>query len=95
MSSSATTNKDQLQFTNDDAASTGPVKKCILCGDTERQKSRYETWGGLERAYLESHLGHSPASNSYICKKHLLEARRYGHNKDHVPAWKERMLPIK
>ena len=50
--------------------------------------------GGLERAYLESHLRHS-ASNSYICKKHLLEARRYGHDKDHVPAWKERMPPIK
>ena len=95
MSSSATTNKDQLQFTNDDAASTGPVKKCILCGDTERQKSRYETWGGLERAYLESHLGHSPANNSYICKKHLVEARRYGHDKNHVPAWKERMPPKK
>ena len=42
--------------------------------------------GGLECAYLESDLGHSPASNSYICKKHLLEARRYGHDKDHVPA---------
>ena len=45
--------------------------------------------GGLEHTYLEHHLGHSPTDNSYLCKKHLLEARRYGHDKDYVPSWKE------
>ena len=24
-----------------------------------------------------------------MCKKHLLEDRRHGHNNDHVPSWKE------
>ena len=53
--------------------------------------------GGLERIYLEHHLGNSPTDNSYLCKKHLLEARRYGHDKDLVPSWKECMPnpPIK
>ena len=90
-------NWEWAPVTIDDAAGNESVKKCLLCGDTERQKSRYGTWGGLERTYLEHHLGHSPTDNSYLCKKHLLEARRYGHDKDHVPSWKECMPnpPIK
>lgn len=73
MSSSATATKTQPQSTTDDAADTESVKKCLLCGDTERQKSQYGTWEGLVRTYLEHHLGNSPTDNSYLCKKHLLE----------------------
>ena len=42
----------------------------------------------MERTYLEKHLGVSPHNKSFICKKHLVEARRHGHEQDHVPSWK-------
>ena len=87
--SSLSATGNQVQSTIDDLAGSELVKKCLLCGDRERQKSRYETWGELERAYLEKHLGYSPANNSYTCKKHLLEATRHGHDKEHIPSWKE------
>lgn len=67
------------------------LKECVLCGNPERQKSWYGTWRELKHEYLEKHLGSSPTDNSYICKKHLLEAKRYCHDKDHVPSWKECM----
>ena len=38
--------------------------------------------------YLEKHLGMSPQDSTFICKKHLVEARRHGHKYDHVPSWK-------
>ena len=65
-----------------------PIKECIICGNTDNQKSRYATWGKTERMYLEKHLGMSPQDSTFICKKHLVEARRHGHKYDHVPSWK-------
>ena len=65
-----------------------PFKECILCGNKDNQKSRYATWGTTERMYLEKHFGMSPQDNTFICKKHLVEARRHGHKYDHVPSWK-------
>ena len=38
--------------------------------------------------YLEKHLSMSPQDSPFICKKHLVEARRHGHKYDHVPSWK-------
>ena len=78
-----------MQIALDQLRSASP---CVVI---QKDKSQGMKHGGLERAYLESHLGHSPANNSYICKKRLVEARRYGHDKNHVPAWKERMPPKK
>ena len=42
----------------------------------------------MERVYLEKHLGVSPHNQCFICKKHLVEARRHGHELDHIPSWK-------
>lgn len=47
--------------------------------------------GTIRTCILRNPSGYSPINNSYICKKHLLEAKRHGHNKDHVPSWKEHM----
>ena len=42
----------------------------------------------MERTYLQHHLGTSLTDNDIICRKHLLEAQRHGHNIDHIPSWK-------
>ena len=43
---------------NDDAIpAENSTQSCVLCGDKERQKSRYATWGDIERTYLAKHLG--------------------------------------
>ena len=64
------------------------VKECILCGSKDNQQSRYDSWGKMECVYLEKHLGVSPHNQCFICKKHLVEARRHGHELDHIPSWK-------
>ena len=64
------------------------MKECILCGSKDNQQSRYDSWGKMERVYLEKHLGVSPHNQCFICKKHLVEARRHGHELDHIPSWK-------
>ena len=64
------------------------VKESILCGSKDNQQSRYDSWGKMERVYLEKHLGVSPHNRCFICKKHLVEACRHGHELDHIPSWK-------
>ena len=78
-----------LQSATGDLADDRSIKEYTLCGNKDRQKSRYGTWGEQECTYLEKHLGSSPTDNSYICKKHYFEAKRHGHEHEHVPSWKE------
>ena len=64
------------------------TQSCVLCGDKERQKSRYATWGDIERTYLAKHLGKPLDDSSLVCRRHLLEAKRYGQQDHHIPSWK-------
>ena len=53
-------------------------KQCILCGKaTDRYMTRYSSWGESEKKFIIKHLNRIPTSDSYICKKHLIEAKRY------------------
>jgi len=59
-----------------------------LCGDKERQKSRYATWGGSEHTYLVKHLGKPLSDSALVYRRHLLEAKQYGQRCEHIPSWK-------
>ena len=63
---------------------------CALCGDNGRQKSRYATWGEMERTYLEKHLGTFLDNSALVCKKHFLEAKRHSQSSEHIPSWKNK-----
>ena len=63
-------------------------KQCILCGSKDKQMSRYTNWGAVERKFLSTYLDSNPAESSFICKSHLMEARRHHDNPDFVPKWK-------
>jgi len=43
--------------------------RCALCGDKERKKSRYATWGESERTYLVKHLGKPLSDNALVCRR--------------------------
>ena len=65
---------------------------CTLCGKTLRyaaSTSFFKDWGEKEKEFLKTHLGKTPPSNSFICRKHLLEAKRH-HNDStpYNPKWK-------
>jgi len=59
------------------------AKGCTLCGDksNDKQLTKYSNWGINEKNFVHTHLGKCPPDESYICKKHLVEAKRH-HNDD-------------
>ena len=63
-------------------------KQCVLCGSKDKQMSRYNNWGSEERAFILKHLDTIPSDSSYICKSHLLEARRHHNDIHFIPKWK-------
>ena len=63
-------------------------KQCILCGSKDKQMSRYINWGSTERKFLSTYLDLTPSDNSFICKSHLMEAKRHHNNPDFIPKWK-------
>jgi len=63
-------------------------RKCILCGDSNTQKSTYNSWGELEHMYLVHHFNFAPQKGSMICEEHLLEAKRNSQSLNHIPIWK-------
>ena len=72
-----------------DASSQEKItKQCILCGSKDKQMSRYINWGSTERKILSTYLDSTPSENSFICKSHLMEARRHYNNPDFIPKWK-------
>ena len=63
-------------------------KVCILCGKTDIYMSQYGNWGALEKAYIVQHLSETPSDESWICKKHNLEAQRHHSTPNFIPKWK-------
>ena len=63
-------------------------KVCILCGKTDIYMSQYGNWGALEKAYIVQHLSETPSDESWICKKHHLEAQRHHSTPNFIPKWK-------
>ena len=53
-------NNDVIPAENNDDSN----QSCVLCGDNDRQKSRYATWGDIEHTYLVKHLGKPLDDNS-------------------------------
>ena len=45
-------------------------------------------WGDIERAYLTKHLGKPLDDSCMVCRRCLLEAKRYGQDANHIPSWK-------
>ena len=50
--------------------------------------SRYVNWGSTERKFLSTYLDFTPSDNSFICKSHLMEAKRHHNDPDFKPKWK-------
>ena len=72
------------------AATASPesgISRCsILCGNKViQQLSRYNNLGIAEKKFL--HLVNIYL-DSYICKKHWIEAKRYHSNPHYIPKWK-------
>ena len=44
--------------------------------------------GDIEYAYLVKHLGKPLDDSSMVCRRHLLEAKRYGQETNQIPSWK-------
>ena len=81
--------EDRAVATSSQSAGSQPPKCCILCGDKGTQLSNYRSWGAIERKFLYEHLGRYPPEESYMCKKHLLEAQRHHTNTQYTPKWKK------
>ena len=64
-------------------------KSCILCGNTDKQMSRYKNWGPAERKFLSTHfpLETTLSEDSQLCKSHLVEVKRHHNNPDYIPKW--------
>ena len=63
-------------------------KVCVLCGKTHIYMSQYGNWGALEKAYIVQHLSETPSDESWICKKHHLEAQRHHSTPNFILKWK-------
>ena len=62
---------------------------CILCGNKViQQLSRYNNLGIAEKNFLREHFGEYLPEDSYICKKHWIEAKRYHSDPHYIPKWK-------
>ena len=48
----------------------------------------YSNCGPAERQFLSKHFGQSLPKESFICKKHFIEAKRYNTNTEYTPKWK-------
>ena len=64
------------------------TKLCILCGSESFSLTRYVFVGKREREFILKHFGEAPPDDSFLCKKHVIEARRHHKNSDFVPKWK-------
>ena len=72
-----------------ESAGGGISKCCVLCGNkVTQQLSRYSNLGVIERDFLCKHLGKYVPEESYICKKHWIEAKRYHSSPHYIPKWK-------
>ena len=70
-------------------AEGGLSKCCVLCGnEVIQQLLRYGNLGATERQFLCEHFGKYVPEDSYICKKHWIEAKRYHSNPNYIPKWK-------
>lgn len=57
--------------------SDGSGKQCILCGRIEKYMTRFVHWGDNEKQFVVRHLCSQPPDESYVCKRHQLEAKRH------------------
>ena len=63
-------------------------RRCCLCGKDDGQMSRYGNTGIVEREFIIQHSGQHIPDTSWVCKKHLLEAKRYCNTTGYQPKWK-------
>ena len=53
------------------------VNVCYLCGEKGEDMTKYSNWKNEEKEFMLTHSNTVPPSNSDICKKDYLEAKRY------------------
>ena len=68
-------------------AESGISRCSILCGNKVIQGS-YDNLRIAEKKNLSEHFGEYLPEDSYICKKHWIEAKRYHSNPHYIPKWK-------
>ena len=70
-------------------AGGGTSKYCILCGNKDiQQVSKYSNLEDTEKHFLCTHFGTYLPEDSYICKKHWIEAKRHHSTPHYIPKWK-------
>ena len=81
--------QNKAPTTSPELAESGTSRSCILCGNKViQQLSRYSNLGIAERKFLSEHFGKYVPEDSYICKKHWIEAKRYHSDPYYIPKWK-------
>ena len=69
-------------------SSQASTNSCILCGSSSSALVRYVSVGGVEKEYVQKHFGEIPPDESFLCRKHVLEASRHHNHPDFIPKWK-------
>ena len=81
--------QNKAATTSPELAKSGTSRSCILCGNKViQQLSRYSNLGIAERKFLSEHFGEYVPEDSYICKKHWIEAKHYHSDPHYIPKWK-------
>ena len=57
--------------------------------------TKYSNWGSDEKHFVNTHLGKYLPDESFVCKKHLLEANRHHNDDTFTPKWKRKLVSPK
>ena len=67
---------------------TAVERRCILCGREDGQRLQYGNINSTERAFITQHSDLPIVETSWVCKKHVLEAKRHCNDSEFLPKWK-------
>ena len=65
-----------------------PGKLCFLCEAKAQYMTKYSNWKDPEKAFVIKHCAIQIPSDSNICKKDYLEAKKYSKTEEYIPKWK-------
>ena len=81
--------QNKVATASPEPAGGGTSKYCILCRNKDiQQVSKYSNLEDTEKHFLCTHFGTYLSEDSYICKKHWIEAKRHHSTPHYIPKWK-------
>jgi hypothetical protein len=73
---------------------SGDCKACFLCGKNSVHMTKFSNWKDEPKVFVMRHLITSPPDDALVCKKDLVEAKRYSNDPTYTPKWKCATFPI-